>query len=193
MSFGAIHGEMRFQLISAVTLDGTIIHKSGLITGGQGSSQRRFNDSDVQSLNKAKETYMKQLHDLHSSKPKADDGLLGALSRLDAESAVAKDDLDAIRVRLVGLRKEAGAVEKELKKLRPERETRQKAVNSTIAKLDALEKILREADDGVFGAFCAKIGVENIKDYEDVQLRVAKEHDEALEKFSAHKTRVWHQ
>ena len=37
-------------LISAVTLDGTVIHKSGLITGGTSSGNaRRFNDSDVQS------------------------------------------------------------------------------------------------------------------------------------------------
>ena len=36
--------------VSAVTIEGTIIHKSGLITGGQSSgTARRFNDSDVQS------------------------------------------------------------------------------------------------------------------------------------------------
>jgi chromosome segregation ATPase len=31
----------------AVTLEGTVIHKSGLITGGTGGSSRRFNDNDV--------------------------------------------------------------------------------------------------------------------------------------------------
>ena len=36
-------------LTAAVTLEGTVIHKSGLITGGQSSDQRQFSDKDVQS------------------------------------------------------------------------------------------------------------------------------------------------
>ena len=41
---------MAAESVLAVTLEGTIIHKSGLITGGQSSgTARRFNDSDVQS------------------------------------------------------------------------------------------------------------------------------------------------
>ena len=48
-----VKGEFRLDLFtddSAVTIEGTIIHKSGLITGGQGASVgRRFNDNDVQS------------------------------------------------------------------------------------------------------------------------------------------------
>jgi structural maintenance of chromosome 1 len=37
------------ELTAAVTLEGTVIHKSGLITGGQSSNQRQFSDKDVQS------------------------------------------------------------------------------------------------------------------------------------------------
>jgi structural maintenance of chromosome 1 len=90
--------------LSAVTLEGTVIHKSGLITGGQGSNQRQFNDQDVSSmfpqqlflmsdLQKARDTYMQQLAELNRAKPKTDDTLLGALSRLDAEMSIANDDL----------------------------------------------------------------------------------------------------
>jgi len=38
------------QEVKAVTLEGTVIHRNGLITGGQGpSGGRKFNDQDVQS------------------------------------------------------------------------------------------------------------------------------------------------
>jgi structural maintenance of chromosome 1 len=38
------------QEVKAVTLEGTVIHKSGLITGGQGASGgRKFNDQEVDS------------------------------------------------------------------------------------------------------------------------------------------------
>lgn len=39
----------RLKLSTAVTLDGTVIHKSGLITGGQGSGGgRKFDDKEVE-------------------------------------------------------------------------------------------------------------------------------------------------
>jgi len=88
-----------------------VIHKSGLITGGQGSSgSRKFDDNFIQGgqwespklisgLQRLKEAQMQQLQDLSKSKPrdKADEGLLESLARLDAESTIAKDDLVCYR------------------------------------------------------------------------------------------------
>jgi structural maintenance of chromosome 1 len=79
-----------------VTVDGTIIHKSGNMTGGQGQSGgRKFDDKQVEALKRLKETYLNQLKELNQSKPKdkADEGLLQQLARLDAEHSIAKDDL----------------------------------------------------------------------------------------------------
>lgn len=54
-----------------------------------------FSKSDLLGLNKLKETYLGQLQELYRSKPqdKGDEALLESLSRLDAESDIAKDDL----------------------------------------------------------------------------------------------------
>jgi structural maintenance of chromosome 1 len=42
------HDISKQSLYSGVTLEGTVIHRSGLITGGQGSSSsRKFDDSEV--------------------------------------------------------------------------------------------------------------------------------------------------
>ncbi|WVQ78324.1 hypothetical protein IAT38_000409 [Cryptococcus sp. DSM 104549] len=184
------------QEVKAVTLDGTVIHKSGLMTGGQGSnSGRKFDDREVEGLKRLKETYIGQLQELHRSKPKdkADEALLESLARLDAESTIAKDDLDATQLRLRGLREEFNHVTSTITKLTPDVERRRQAVTAAEDKSAALAETVETADDEVFGAFCTRIGVPNIREYEDVQLRIAKEANEAMEGFSAQQARVKHQ
>ena len=75
----------------------------------------------------------------------------------------------------------------------PERAAKRAAVENADVKLAGLEQTLNEADDEVFAAFCQRIEVDSIRDYEDVQLRMAREENEALEKFTAQKARIGHQ
>ncbi|BEJ14460.1 hypothetical protein CspHIS471_0402270 [Cutaneotrichosporon sp. HIS471] len=181
--------------VKAVTLDGTVFHKAGLITGGRGQDKgRKFNDKDVDSLRQLREKQIKQLQELSQSKPKEkdDEGKYQVLSRLQAELGTANDDLAATRLRLEGLRKELAAVEKDLGEMKPEREKRAKALREAEDKLQGLAEIVEEADDGVFAAFCQRINVDNIREYEDVQLKVAREENEALEGFKIKAARNVH-
>ena len=53
----------------AVTLDGTVIHKGGLMTGGRGpghQQSRRWEDAEVENLNKLKDKLITDLAALHS-------------------------------------------------------------------------------------------------------------------------------
>jgi structural maintenance of chromosome 1 len=45
----------------------------------------------------------------------------------------------------------------------------------------------------VFKAFCKKIKVANIREYEDVQLRVASEENEKMAEFVTSQNRIGHQ
>jgi hypothetical protein len=48
-AFSIFGDDVHMSCFIAVTLDGTIIHKSGLITGGNSThSNKRFNEQDVQ-------------------------------------------------------------------------------------------------------------------------------------------------
>jgi len=71
----------------------------------------------------------------------------------------------------------------------PELDRKQKTLEATDQKLSELEEMLDEADREVFGAFCAEIRVESIREYEDVQLRMAREETEAMEKYATQKAR----
>ena len=99
----------------------------------------------------------------------------------------------AARLRLDGLRTELKHVESDLKKSLPEQEKKARAVRITDDKLFGLMQVVRDADDKIFGAFCRKIKVADIREYEDVELKMAKEESEAMEKFVVQKGRLSHQ
>lgn len=97
-----------------MTLDGTVIHKSGLITGGRSTRDntkkwdetdvkgksnkgysRLLSEIDVLGLNRVKENLLAQLKELQSKKPKgkADEAVLLEIERLESSLVVARDDL----------------------------------------------------------------------------------------------------
>ncbi|KAL7424073.1 Structural maintenance of chromosomes protein 1 [Cryptotrichosporon argae] len=183
------------QEVKAVTLDGTVIHKSGLITGGRTSSSRKFDDGQVERLRGARDNLMKQLADLSKEKPKdkSDEALIQNIARVDAQLALAKDDLNATRTRLSNLQEELKAADVDLTRLRPERDARAQALEDAKAQVEQLDATVDKADDGVFQAFCQRIGVDSIREYEDVQLKLAREETEAMTEFNAQHARVHHQ
>lgn len=101
----------------AVTLEGTIIHKSGLITGGRSthSSNKKWDEKDVQGettscvhctkmkyvllfiigLTRVRDGLMSQLKELGKQRPrmKTDENLLAEISRLESTLTVLRDDL----------------------------------------------------------------------------------------------------
>jgi structural maintenance of chromosome 1 len=69
----------------------------------------------------------------------------------------------------------------------------QKAHDSLREKIDELASIINDAEDGVFAAFCDTIGVENIREYEERQLKVAQEESNARLRFDTQVARLTHQ
>src|ERR1700722_5969451 len=98
----------------AVTLEGTIIHKSGLITGGRSthSSSKKWDEKDVQGaysiflsstfslkvylgLRRARDALKNQLQELLKQRPRGrdDDDLIEEIGRLESNIVSARDDL----------------------------------------------------------------------------------------------------
>lgn len=149
----------------------------------------------TQALKQSKDKYLHSLQELKKSKPnpKDDEALIQSLARLEAELLMANDDLGATRLRLDGLRKELKTVEKDIKKMSPERESRAADLAAAQSKSTNLAKTVNEADDKIFKSFCQRIKVDSIREYEDVQLKVAQEENEALQSFIAQNARASHQ
>ncbi|KAJ7638242.1 condensin complex subunit SMC1 [Roridomyces roridus] len=185
------------QEVKAVTLEGTIIHKSGLITGGKSTrnSGKKWDEKDVQGLMRARDGLLAQLRDLSKQKPRGntDEILLGDISRIESAITLAKDDLNACKLRLSGIRDELKHIDKELKKNAPELQKTQATCDSLREQITQLAETINDAEDATFAAFCRKIKVDNIRDYEERQLKVAQEESEARLRFDNQIARLTHQ
>jgi len=56
--------------------------------------------------------------------------------------------------------------------------------------VETLQAVISEADDSVFGDFCRRIGVGNIRDYEERQLKIAQAVIEARHRFDTQIARL---
>ncbi|KAJ6610416.1 condensin complex subunit SMC1 [Mycena sp. CBHHK59/15] len=185
------------QEVKAVTLDGTIIHKSGLITGGKSThnSSKKWDEKDVQGLTRAKDGLLAQLRELSKQKPrgKTDENLIGDIARIESAITLARDDLNACKLRLTGIRDELKHIEKELKKNAPELKKNQATYDTLHNQIAELDETIHTAEDATFSAFCRKIKVDNIREYEERQLKVAQEESEARLRFDNQIARLTHQ
>ncbi|KAG6852767.1 hypothetical protein C0991_009264 [Blastosporella zonata] len=188
------------QEVKAVTLEGTVIHKSGLITGGRSThaTTKKWDEKDVQGLMRVRDNLKTQLRELAKQKPRGqtDENLIGEISRLESAMTVARDDLSACKLRITGLKDELKHIDKEIKQTTPElkkvREV-QKNHATSVAEIAELGAIVNDAEDGIFKAFCRKINVANIREYEERQLKVAQEESKARLQFEAQIARLGHQ
>ncbi|KAK7054035.1 structural maintenance of chromosomes protein [Favolaschia claudopus] len=185
------------QEVKAVTLEGTIIHKSGLITGGKSTHNtgKKWDEKDVQGLLKRKDTLTTQLRDLQKQKSRGqtDDNLITDIGRIESATTLAKDDLNAVNLRLTGIRDELKHLDKELKKNAPELKKAQTTHDSLQKQITELSEVINNAEDSTFAAFCRKIKVANIREYEERQLKVAQEESEARLRFDNQIARLTHQ
>ncbi|KAF9457597.1 condensin complex subunit SMC1 [Collybia nuda] len=185
------------QEIKAVTLEGTVIHKSGLITGGRSthSTGKKWDEKDVQGLIRVRDSLKGQLRDLSKQKPRgqSDENLISEVSRLETAITVARDDLGACKLRITGLKDELKHLERELKKNAPELKKVQANHTQLLDQVAELETVINAAEDQVFTAFCRKIKVSNIREYEERQMKVAQEESRARLQYETQISRLTHQ
>ncbi|KAF8638669.1 hypothetical protein AX17_002030 [Amanita inopinata Kibby_2008] len=184
------------QEIKAVTLEGTVIHKSGLITGGRSThSNKKWDEKDVQGLTRVRDTLMAELRELSKKKPrgKTDENLIAEITRLESAVTIAKDDLNACKLRLTGIKDELKHLDREIRKNVPELRKIQTTYDNLQQQVLELRTVIEGAEDNVFAQFCRKIKVSNIREYEERQLKVAQEESEARLRFDNQIARLTHQ
>ncbi|KAL5522775.1 hypothetical protein ACEPAG_8793 [Sanghuangporus baumii] len=187
----------RGQEVKAVTLEGTVIHKSGLITGGRSShgNDKKWEEKDIQGLTRVRDSLLSQLRDLNKSRPrsKADENLVAEITRIESSLTLAKDDLAALTSSLKGKQDELRHIKSELKKKTPELKQARTNHAALVERIEALSAVVNKEEDGIFARFCAQIGVEDIREYESRQLKAASEEAAARRRFETQIARLTHQ
>lgn len=179
-----------------VALDGTIIHKSGLITGGQGGERaRRWEEREVQGLQRQKSECLEELKSLALDRrrlPSAE-SLSGQISEAESRLTMLRDDLGAANSRHAGLVTELSNARRQLEDTAPRIEAANTEAESIRQQASSLSSTVDGADDEVFAAFCSRIGVANIREYEERQLALLERQKDARLEFETQMKRLDHQ
>ena len=159
----AFQGPERHKVVA---LDGTLISRAGLITGGlSGGMERRaarFDDAALASLKAERQRCADGLASLQSARDaeRVVEGLRAEAARLKREVELKQADLEASRKRLAEKEAEAGALDAERTKREPEAAKLRATVDVAKDKAAAALERIHEVEDRVFADFSKKASKE---------------------------------
>ncbi|KAL8823480.1 MAG: hypothetical protein Q9191_005813 [Dirinaria sp. TL-2023a] len=180
--------------VKAVTLDGSIIHKGGNMTGGQGGKQdsRRWEDTEVDNLRKLKDKLVSELQALPESRrgTSQEEILQGELTGLEQKLSYLNDEVKANDRNEASKQKELKYAEGELAGAEPKYDEKLRDLQNLKTNLQEYQDAVSEVEDGIFRAFCRRLGYANIRVYEAQQGSLQQEGAQKKLEFSTQKSRL---
>nr|CAG8547000.1 14574_t:CDS:10 [Entrophospora candida] len=185
------------QQIKAVTLDGTIIHKSGLITGGHSddilsgakrvTEKKRADDIDDDLLSKLNDLSKLKRRGNYEEQKKSE--ILGLESRI----SLSKEDLNAIIKKLAAVEEELKYIANRVEELQPRLKQLEAELSNLGTQNSQLQNSINMIEDGIFSDFCRKHDFSNIREYEHRQSQMAQEIAEKRLRYTTQKSRLQNQ
>ncbi|KAF5401791.1 putative structural maintenance [Paragonimus heterotremus] len=173
-----------------VSLEGTLFQRSGVISGGASDLKaraRRWDEKQISTLMSKRDALQTELKEQLKRKRKEAElrTIQSQIKGLETRLKYTLKDKDSTEEKLLSTNEEEMAqigreleeVEERLGRCQTKMQELQISVNAEKAKMDTVE-------DTVFRDFCVQIGVENIRQYEDRELRVARERDRKRLEFT---------
>ncbi|KAI1172318.1 RecF/RecN/SMC [Nemania sp. FL0916] len=182
--------------VKTVTLDGTVIHKAGLMTGGHGpdhkGNKRRFEDADVQSLERALEKNQQELDALPRSDRRntAEETVRNELAELEQRLHYSKNELAHFEQNLSDKKKELEHIKRQLKEWQPKFKDEDTKLQKTRSSVEKFKTAIAQVEDKVFSDFCKRLGYADIRAYEAQQGSWEAEAAEKRSQFDLQKSRL---
>ncbi|KAK6355243.1 Structural maintenance of chromosomes protein 1 [Orbilia brochopaga] len=158
--------------VKAVTLDGTVIHKGGMMSGGRvdKKNSRRWDETEADGFRKLVDELKAKIQDLdRTSKRTEEESMRTELDRLEKKLSGLREERDALKSTLNDRKKFVQHLDRELKSLRPELDAAEKAVDGLSKQIEKLQTGIHRVQDGIFKDFCKRLGLPNIRSYEERQ------------------------
>ncbi|KAJ3053257.1 Structural maintenance of chromosomes protein 1 [Rhizophlyctis rosea] len=179
------------QEVKAVSLDGTVIHKTGLITGGQyGNSQasRRWEEKDIENMRKTRDALNSQINDLQKQRKALpdDDHLRTKYEDLNRQRRGLADDLATTDRKLDGAQKELDHLAAEIAKFNDEIKELSTAIEASQERIQEVDATIKVAENEIFADFCRQFGISNIREYEETHMRSSQEAKKKRMEFTTH-------
>ncbi|GAV83648.1 SMC_N domain-containing protein/SMC_hinge domain-containing protein [Cephalotus follicularis] len=170
------------ERFKVVTLDGILLTKSGTMTGGTSGGMearsRQWDDKDdekIEGLKKKKELYESELEELGSIREMQlrESETSGRISGLEKKIQYADIEKRSIEDKLANLRQEKRNIKEEIGRINPELHKLEDAIDKRAIEIRKLEKRINEIVDRIYKNFSQSVGVANIREYEENQLKAA--------------------
>ncbi|XAR61094.1 hypothetical protein NMG60_11034705 [Bertholletia excelsa] len=169
-------GGERFKV---VTVDGTLLTKSGTMTGGTSGGMEarshKWDDKKIEGLKKKKEGFESELEEIGSIREMQlkESEASGKISGLEKKIQYAEIEKSSIEDKLVKLNKEKETIKEEIHRISPELHKLKSVTTERTSKISSLEKRINEIVDRTYKKFSESVGVKNIREYEENQLKAA--------------------
>ncbi|KAK6752456.1 hypothetical protein RB195_003715 [Necator americanus] len=192
LAYGSAGGD-RYK---AVALDGTMFQQSGVIGGGSHELKMRAKKWDENALRQLRERRA-QLQD--------ESNTLHRTRRKELDVEMQRNKLTSVEYRLKNMQLERTKCETDtLNKLTFELESLESELSVIPPKIEEIEERMVEREreikklegkshavaDEVFGSFCKKVGIKNIREYEEREMRFHQERVDRMREFDNELDRV---
>ncbi|CAD6499585.1 BgTH12-03696 [Blumeria graminis f. sp. triticale] len=189
--------ERRIHL-KAVTLQGFVIHKAGLMTGGRGpekGDKRKFDDQDIEKLKAQVSKFQNEILALPDPyrRGAGEEALQSELSGLDQRLVYAKSELSAFLQNLSSKNMELTHDKKQLQELQPLLSDKERVLQSVSETVASFQRQVDQAQDEVFAEFCRRLGYPDIRTYEAQQGSLEQQNAEERSKYAKHKAGILNQ
>lgn len=183
--------------VKAITLDGTVIHKSGLITGGAHgrSISNRWEERHIADLKSERDTCLATLSEYAKSLKRtgSDEHLKMRLVELEARRRFLVDELSAQERRLAGVQEEIMHISQEKARVTSQIEALEITLKRHEKDISSWKGAIHSAEDSVFAEFCKRIGFNNIREFESSRLTLCQEISERRVQFTTVLAKLQHQ
>ncbi|CAN6554033.1 unnamed protein product [Malus baccata var. baccata] len=167
------------ERFKVVTVDGILLSKSGTMTGGTSGGMearsKQWDDKKVEGLKKKKEQFESELEELGSIREMQikESETTGRISGLQKKIQYAEIEKKSIKDKLATLAREKQNIKEEIDRSSPELLKLKQAVDKRSKEINKLEKRINEIVDRIYKDFSRSVGVANIREYEENQLKAS--------------------
>lgn len=187
--------ELDRQRYDAVALDGTYYTKSGLISGGSldlARKAKRWDEKQMSQLKAQKDKLQEEIRDLQKKSRKESElnTLQSSIAGLQTRLKYSHSDKETTQQTLDQLEKELTRLEEKRNKFEPNIVIIEQRMAERNKEIENIKENMNNVEDVVFQNFCAQIGVANIRQYEERELRTQNERLKKRHEFESQKNRI---
>lgn len=182
----------------AVALDGTFYQKSGIMSGGSldlARKAKRWDEKHMSQLKATKEKLTEELREaMKKSRKESELNTVESQIRgLETRLKYSITDKEKTLKQIEALDEELRSLEAKLELSGPRSEAIERSMLARDQKIQEMKEKMNRVEDDVFEDFCRQIGMENIRQYEERELRSQQERAKKRLEFENQKNRISNQ